>query len=90
MTYAADPVKRAAILAAARKRLDWLEANPRIPVMEWGEEMLYPGTEAEVAAVAALSGQPREAIAAGCRVIVRFGAGVAYVAVGAKQEAVAA
>ena len=93
MSYAATPGKRAAILAAERKRLDWLEANPEVPVMEWGEEMLYSTSRDEVDAVAALTGQPREELAEGCRVIVRFGAGVSYVAVAAEQakaEAVAA
>ena len=85
MSYAADPIKRNAILDAEQKRLDWLRAHPEVPVMEWGEEMLYSADRAEVTAVAVLAGQPREEIAAGCRVVVRFGAGVSYVAVAAEQ-----
>lgn len=89
MSYAASPIKRAAILDAEQKRLDWLRDHPEIPVMEWGEEMLYSTTSpGEVTAVAAATGQPREELAAGCRVIVRFGAGVSYVAIAAERAAV--
>lgn len=90
MSYAATPAKRAAILAAERKRLDWLEANPGVPVMEWGSEKLYAAGRAEVTAVAALAGQRREELAAGCRVVVRFGSGVSYVAYAAEQAQAAA
>jgi hypothetical protein len=87
MSYAADPAKRAAILAAERRRLDWLEANPAIPVMEWGSEKLYAATPDEVTATAALAEQEPEELAAGFRVIVRFGAGVSYVAYAAAEQA---
>ena len=93
MTYAASPIQRAAILDAEQRRLDWLRSHPEVPVMEWGQERLYSASRDEVGAVASLTGQPCEELAAGCRVIVRFGAGVAYVAVAAeraKAEAVAA
>ena len=50
MSYAASPGKRAAILDAEQKRLDWLRAHPEVPVMEWGEEMLYTADRAEVTA----------------------------------------
>ena len=85
MSYAADPVKRAAILAAEQKRLDWLWTHPDIPVMDFGQERMYVATEAEVDAIAAATGQPREELAAGSRVIVRFGAGVSYVALATEQ-----
>ena len=85
MSYAADPVKRAAILAAEQKRLDWLWTHPDIPVMALGQERMYVATETEVNTIAALSGQPREELAAGSRVIVRFGAGVSYVALATEQ-----
>ena len=85
MSYAAGPVKRTAILNAMQDRLDWLRDHPEIPVMEWGNELLFSAGRAEVTAVAASARRPREELAAGCRVIVRFGAGVAYVAVAAEQ-----
>ena len=54
MSYAADPIKRNAILDAEQRRLDWLRDHPAIPVLEWGEEMLYPAADlGEVTAVAA-------------------------------------
>lgn len=93
MSYAAGPVKREAILDAMQDRLDWLRANPSAPLMEWGTEVLVSSDRGEVTTVAALASQPREELAAGCRVIVRFGAGVSYVAFAAEQaktEAVAA
>jgi len=86
MSYAADPIKRAAILAAEQKRLDWLRANPAIPVMELGSEKLYVAADlGEVTAVAALTAEEPEELAAGYRVIVRFGAGVSYVAIATEQ-----
>ena len=91
MTYAADPVKRAAILDAEQKRLDWLRDHPAIPVLEWGQEMLYPAADlGEVTAVAAHAAHDVEELAAGYRVIVRFGAGVSYVAIVTGQAQVGA
>ena len=86
MSYAADPGRRQAILDAEQKRLDYLREHEHLPVLEWGQEMIYPACSSdEVDAVAAATGQPREELAAGCRVIVRFGAGVAFVAYAAEQ-----
>ena len=86
MTYAADPVKRAAILDAEQRRLDWLKDNPAIPVIEWGSEKFYPAADlGEVTAVAAHAAQDVEELVAGYRVIVRFGAGVSYVAIVTEQ-----
>lgn len=91
MSYAADPVKRAAILDAEQKRLDWLRANPAIPVLEWGQERLYPAADlGEVTAVAAHAAQEIEELADGYRVIVRFGAGVSYVAIVTEQASAGA
>ena len=82
MSYAAGPDRREAILDAEQKRLDWLRANPAIPVLEWGQEMLYPaGDLGEVTAVAAIAVRDVEELETGYRVIVRFGAGVSYVAI---------
>jgi hypothetical protein len=91
MNYAADPIKRAAILDAEQKRLDYLREHTHLPVLEWGEEMIYPACSSdEVDAVAAATGQPVEELAAGCRVILRFGAGVSYVAIATEQAQSAA
>ena len=86
MSYAADPIKRNAILDAEQRRLDWLRANPAIPVMFLGNERIYPAADlGEVTAVAAHAAQEIEELAAGYRVIVRFGAGVSYVAIVTEQ-----
>jgi hypothetical protein len=85
MSYAADPVKRAAILDAEQKRLDWLRDNPAIPVMFLGNEQVYVASAEEVTAIAALTVTEPQELNSGLRVTVRFGAGVAYVAVAAEQ-----
>ena len=86
MSYAADPVKRAAILDAEQRRLDWLRGNPAIPVFELGSEKVYPADDlGEVTAVAALAVRDVEELETGYRVIVRFGAGVSYVAIVTEQ-----
>lgn len=41
MSLAADPQRRAEIIRNGRALLDWLEANPDVPVWHWGMEMQF-------------------------------------------------
>ena len=80
MNHAADPAKREAILDAMQKRLDWLRANPGVPLWFWGNELQVAATRSEVSVIAAGAGQQPEERAECYRVTVPFGAGVSYVA----------
>lgn len=84
MSYAATPGRRDAVLDAEQRRLNWLRANPGVPVMGWNE-MVFSASRDEVTAVADLTDSRTEKTPGGFRVIVRFGSGVAYVAYASEQ-----
>jgi len=93
MNRHAEGEQRAAIIEDARALLDWLEANPEVPVWAFGQEILCSpdGGRAGVDRVASVMGEkPEERPNGAYRATKRFGR-VAYVSYAAPQpKAVAA
>jgi hypothetical protein len=82
MTHHAQAEQRAAIIGDARRLLDWLEANPDVPVWSWGLEILcgMDGGRAGVDRIAELiSEQPEQRPSGSYRATKSFGR-AAYVA----------
>ncbi len=83
MSLEADPQRRAEIIADGHALLDWLEANPGVPIWHWGMEMQFgpdDGREGVARIAEQISERPELVRTTGFyRVTKRFGR-AAYVA----------
>lgn len=84
--HQASPEVRAQTIADARELLDWLEANPAIPMRAWGLEVLVGADGREqVEDLALVMGVTATTTTSAHRAIKRFGL-ASYVAYAANLE----
>jgi hypothetical protein len=87
-SYHAQGAKRAQMLSDAHRLIDWLQANPDVPVWDYGFEVQCGVRTGELDHIAALAGEPIVGRPAGRQVTRRAGL-ASYVAFERHQPTVA-